>query len=72
MHKKDKKNDQKSALLVINSKFTFLPPYSSSIHCSAMMAKSKKLTILSLLHKALHMLDSLYDKRINLALLLAG
>ena len=23
-------------------------------------------------HKALHMLDSLYDKRINLALLLAG
>ena len=72
MHKRDKKMTKKVLFWAYNSKFPFLPPYSSSIPLPAIIAKLKKLTILSLSHKALHMLDSLYDQRIDFTLLLTG
>ncbi len=71
MHKSQQKMTKKVLYLTANSTF-YTAPYSSSIHCSATTAKSSKLTIMSLFHKALHMLDSLNNKRIDLALLLTG
>ncbi len=46
--------------------------YSSYIYYFAMTAKLRKLTILFLFHKALDMLDSFYDKRIDLTLFFTG